>query len=52
VPAGLITWRSMNVEHLRWGESDYAPADSGDDDSDGPDRPITLGNISGKGSDS
>ncbi len=52
VPAGLITWRSMNFEHLRWGESDYAPADSGDDDSDGPDRPITLGNISGKGSDS
>jgi Domain of unknown function (DUF4178) len=29
VPAGLITWRSMNFEHLRWAESDYAPPDSG-----------------------
>jgi hypothetical protein len=35
VPAGLITWRSMNFEHLRWAESDYAQPDSsssGDDD--------------------
>lgn len=30
VPAALITWRSMNFEHLRWAESDYAP--SGDDE--------------------
>jgi len=30
VPAGLITWRSMNFEHLRWAESDYGS--SGDDD--------------------
>jgi Domain of unknown function (DUF4178) len=22
IPAGLITWRSMNFEHLRWAESD------------------------------
>lgn len=22
IPAGFITWRSMNFEHLRWGESD------------------------------
>ncbi len=25
LPAGLITWRSINFEHLRWSESDYAP---------------------------
>ncbi len=48
VPAGLITWRSMNFEHLRWAESDYAPPGSGHGDSNGPDRPITLGNIFGK----
>lgn len=29
IPAGLITWRSMSFEHLRWAESDYAPAESG-----------------------
>ena len=52
VPAGLITWRSMNFEHLRWAESDYSPADSNDEDTDNPDKPISLGNISGKGSDS
>ena len=23
VPAGLVTWRSLNFEHLRWAESDY-----------------------------
>lgn len=23
IPAGLITWRFMNFEHLRWAESDY-----------------------------
>jgi Domain of unknown function (DUF4178) len=28
IPAGLITWRSMNFEHLRWAESDYAPIES------------------------
>ena len=24
IPAGLITWRSINFEHMRWAESDYA----------------------------
>lgn len=52
VPAGLITWRSMNFEHLRWAESDYAPATSGDSNSNDSNRPITLGNISGKRDDS
>ena len=26
LPAGIITWRSMNFEHLRWAESDYGKA--------------------------
>lgn len=26
IPAGLITWRSLNFEHLRWAESDYGNA--------------------------
>ena len=25
-PAGLLTWRSLNFEHLRWAESDYGGA--------------------------
>jgi hypothetical protein len=29
IPAGLITWRSMNFEHLRWAESDYGAAPDG-----------------------
>ncbi|MGB7863789.1 MAG: hypothetical protein WCF74_10410, partial [Candidatus Sulfotelmatobacter sp.] len=54
VPAALITWRSLNFEHLRWAESDYAPAASSDDDDDdnNPSRPITLGNIAEKRNDS
>ena len=52
VPAGLITWRSMNFEHLRWAESDYGSTGSDDDDSEDPGRPISLGNLSGKRDDS
>jgi hypothetical protein len=29
IPALLITWRSMNFEHLRWAESDYGGAPDG-----------------------
>ena len=29
IPALLITWRSMNFEHLRWAESDYGGAPGG-----------------------
>lgn len=50
VPSGLITWRSLNFEHLRWAESDYAPAGSDDDDSNDPGRPMSLGSVFGKGS--
>jgi hypothetical protein len=50
LPAGLITWRSMNFEHLRWAESDYGSTSSDDDDSGGTDRRISLGNLSGRGS--
>jgi Domain of unknown function (DUF4178) len=52
IPAGLITWRSMNFEHLRWAESDYGSTDSGDDDSEDAGRPMSLGNLSGKRDDS
>jgi hypothetical protein len=36
IPPALITWRSINFEHLRWAESDYPPAYSGSDNSDEP----------------
>jgi len=26
LPAGILTWRSLNFEHLRWAESDYGKA--------------------------
>jgi hypothetical protein len=29
IPAGLVTWRSMNFEHLRWAESDSGGAPEG-----------------------
>jgi hypothetical protein len=25
IPAGLLTWRSINFEHLRWAESSFSP---------------------------
>ena len=52
VPAGLITWRSMNFEHLRWAESDYGSGGADDDDSGDAGKPMSLGNLFGKGSDS
>jgi Domain of unknown function (DUF4178) len=52
IPAGLITWRSMNFEHLRWAESDYGSTGSYDDDSEDAGRPMSLGNLSGKRDDS
>jgi hypothetical protein len=51
VPPALITWRSVNFEHLRWAESDYAPPDSGNDNdasSDEPDAGSTLKNLFGR----
>jgi hypothetical protein len=51
-PAGLITWRSINFEHLRWAESDYGSTGSDDDDSADAGRPMSLGNLSGKRDDS
>ena len=46
VPAGLITWRSLNFEHLRWAESDNTGSgrdSDGSADDDEPERPIQLG---------
>ncbi|MGD0307299.1 MAG: DUF4178 domain-containing protein [Candidatus Acidiferrales bacterium] len=51
VPAGLITWRSVNFEHLRWAESDYGSSGSGDD-SNVSDRLTDLGNLFRKRDDS
>ncbi|MBV9339874.1 MAG: DUF4178 domain-containing protein, partial [Acidobacteria bacterium] len=28
IPAVLLTWKSINFEHLRWAESSYAPGES------------------------
>ena len=42
LPAGLITWRSMNFEHLRWAESDYGGSASDDDNSNDTNPPISL----------
>lgn len=52
VPAGFITWRSINFEHLRWAESDYGSTGSEDDNSEGAGRPMSLGNLIGKRDDS
>jgi len=51
LPAGLITWRSINFEHLRWAESDYGSTGSDDDDSDDAGRPMSLGNLFDQGID-
>jgi hypothetical protein len=51
IPAGLITWRSMNFEHLRWAESDYGSSGANDDSNDSG-RLMDLGNISRKRGDS
>ena len=37
VPAVVTTWRSVNFEHQRWAESDYAPSSSGSSSSGGDD---------------
>lgn len=29
IPAGLVTWRSLSFEHLRWAESDYSSPGDG-----------------------
>jgi hypothetical protein len=42
LPAGLLTWRSMNFEHLRWAESDYGGSASDDDDANDANRRISL----------
>jgi len=31
IPAGFITWKFMNFEHLRWAESDYSNSGGSDD---------------------
>jgi len=31
IPAGFITWKFMNFEHLRWAESDYSNSAGSDD---------------------
>jgi hypothetical protein len=46
LPAGLLTWRSLNFEHLRWAESDYGGAP--DDGS----LPGTVQNVAGSVKDS
>lgn len=41
IPAGFITWRSVNFEHLRWAESDYGP-DNGGGDGDTSGKILTV----------
>jgi len=36
IPAGFITWKFMNFEHMRWTESDYGETSGGSDDDDKP----------------